>query len=264
MTQIFNQLQFKPIILSAIICLILSSCGVKRESIVYFQDENALPASKLSNFEIKFKPDDLLTIDVSAIDPDAARPFNLPAVSYNTNSVDLAQGTLKMQTYLIDTNGNIEFPVLGSIKLGGLSRSEANLYLKNILKEYIKDPIVNIRLANFSITILGEVNKPGTYSLQDEKVSLTEALGLAGDLTIYGKRDNVFLIREVDGENRYYKFDLTSINVMNSPHFFLTQNDVIYVEPNKAKIRSSTYNQNNVVLISAIATLATITAIILN
>ncbi|WP_159023889.1 polysaccharide biosynthesis/export family protein [Formosa sp. L2A11] len=264
MTRIFNQLQLKPIFLLAFICLILSSCGAKRESIVYFQDENATPINKLPDFEIKFKPDDLLTIDVSAIDPDAARPFNLPAVSYNTNAVDFAQGTLKMQTYLVDKQGYIEFPVLGSVKLGGLSRSEANLFLKNTLKEYIKDPIVNIRLANFTITILGEVNKPGTYGLQDEKVSLTEALGLAGDLTIYGRRDNIFLIREIDGENKYFKFDLTSINVMNSPSFYLTQNDVIYIEPNKAKVRSSNYNQNNVVLISAIATLATITAIILN
>ncbi|QDO94305.1 polysaccharide export protein [Formosa sediminum] len=261
MTPTFNQIQFK-FLLIPIISLMLASCGVKRESIVYFQDETASTTSELADFEIRFKPDDLLTIDVSAIDPEAARPFNLPAVSYNASSVDLAQGTLKMQTYLIDNEGNIEFPVIGSIKLGGLSRSEANLYMKNLLKEYIKDPIVNIRLANFNITILGEVNSPGTYSLQNEKVSLTEALGYAGDLTIYGRRDNVFLIREIDGENRYYKFDLTSINVMNSPHFFLTQNDVIYVEPNKAKIRSSNYNQNNVVLISAIATLATITALI--
>ncbi|MBP1841712.1 polysaccharide biosynthesis/export family protein [Formosa algae] len=263
MTPIINQFQLK-FLLIPIMALMLASCGAKRESIVYFQDEQATIQTELSEFEIRFKPDDLLTIDVSAIDPEAARPFNLPAVSYNTNSVDLAQGTLKMQTYLIDREGMIEFPVLGSIKLGGLTRSEANLYMKNILKEYIKDPIVNIRLANFSITILGEVNRPGTYNLQEEKVSLTEALGYAGDLTIYGRRDNVFLTREIDGKLRYYKFDLTSIHVMNSPHFYLTQNDVIYVEPNKAKIRSSNYNQNNVVLISAIATLATITALILN
>ncbi|MDW5289377.1 polysaccharide biosynthesis/export family protein [Formosa sp. PL04] len=262
MKTIFNQSAIK-IILLPVIVLILTSCGVSRESIVYFQDEPVKGHSELSDFEIKFKPDDLLTIDVSAIDPEAARPFNLPAVSYNTTSVISAQGTLKMQTYLIDKNGNIEFPVLGTIKLGGLSRSEANYFLKGTLEEYLKDPIVNIRLANFTITILGEVNKPGTYNLQNETVSLTEALGLAGDLTIYGKRDNVFLIREINGENRYYKFDLTSINVMNSPYFFLTQNDVIYVEPNKAKIRSSKYNQNNVVLISAIATLATITALII-
>ncbi|MGJ5643155.1 polysaccharide biosynthesis/export family protein [Formosa sp. S-31] len=245
-----------------ILILILSSCSASREHLVYFQDEPASDTTELNNFEIKFKTDDLLTIDVSALDPEAARPFNLPAVSYNASSILAAQGTLKMQTYLIDNQGNIEFPVLGTLKLGGLTRSEANNFLKIKLEEYLKDPIVNIRLANFTITVLGEVNRPGTYNVQDEKISLNEALGLAGDLTIYGKRENVFLIREIDGQNRYYKFDLTSINVLNSPYFYLTQNDVIYVEPNKSRIRSSNYNQNNVVLISAIATLATITALI--
>ncbi|WP_435132248.1 polysaccharide biosynthesis/export family protein [Formosa sp. A9] len=242
--------------------LFFNSCASPKE-VVYFQDEAIAGSTKLPDFEIRFKPDDLLTIDVSALDPEAAKPFNLPAVSYNASAVDLAQGTLKMQTYLIDNNGNIEFPVLGTIKIGGLTRSEANEYLKSLLIEYIKDPIVNIRLANFRITVLGEVNKPGTYTIPNEKITLTEGLGLAGDLTIYGKRENVFLIREINGENRYYKFDLTSINVTNSPYYYLTQNDVIYVEPNKARIRSSKYNQNNVVLISAIATLATIVALII-
>lgn len=129
--------------------------------------------------------------------------------------------------------------------------------------EYIKDPIVNIRLANFTVTVLGEVNKPGTFTVQNERISLPEALGLAGDLTIYGRRDNVFLIREVDGIKRFAKFDLTSINLVNSPNYYLTQNDVIYVEPNNARVRSSSYNQNNYVLISAISTLATIIAILI-
>lgn len=252
-------------IISCILCfsyLLFNSCGSSKD-IAYFQDEPITGSTKLPDFEIRFKPDDLLTIDVSAIDPEAAKPFNLPAVSYNASAVDLAQGTLKMQTYLIDNVGNIEFPVLGTIKLGGLSRSEANNYLKSLLVEYLKDPIVNIRLANFRITVLGEVNRPGTYTIPNEKVTLTEGLGLAGDLTIYGKRDNVFLIREVDGENRYFKYDLTSINVTNSPHLYLTQNDVIYVEPNRARVRSSSFNQNNAILISAIATLATIVALII-
>ena len=145
----------------------------------------------------------------------------------------------------------------------GLTRSGANDYLKEQLLEYVKNPIVNIRLANFTITVLGEVNKPGTYTIQDERVSLTEALGLAGDLTIYGKRDNVFLIRERDGKKQYTKFDLTSIRVLQSPNYYLAQNDVIYVEPNKARIRQSSYNQNNGVIISAVATLATIAAILI-
>jgi polysaccharide export outer membrane protein len=251
-------------ILLLIMILSLSACGSKKD-ILYFQDE--LSSASNSDIvlmpEITYKVGDMLTIDVSALDPEAAKPFNLPAVSYNSSSVISAQGNLKMQTYLIDTEGNIEFPVLGTLKIGGLSRIEAKNLLKERLSEYLKDPIVNIRISNFTISVLGEVNKPGTYIIQDENVSLTEALGLAGDLTIYGVRNNVFLIREVDGKKKYAKLDLTSVDVLNSPNYYLTQNDVIYVEQNKARVRQSAYNQNNVVIISAVATLATIAAILI-
>ena len=248
--------------LALLLVILLSSCA-SRQDLAYFQDE-PLPAKEFENpnFEIIYKTDDLLTIDVSALDPDAARPFNLPVVTYSDNIL-LAQGSLKMQTYLINVNGEIEFPVLGTIKLGGLTRSQATAYLKERLTEYIKDPIVNIRLANFTISVLGEVNRPGTYNIQDERISVLEALGLAGDLSIYGKRDNVLLIREVDGQKRFAKLDLTSINVVNSPTYYLEQNDIIYIEPNKAKIRSSTFNPNTGVVISAVGTLATIVAILI-
>lgn len=128
---------------------------------------------------------------MAALDPEAAKPFNLPVVPVEESIIN-GQGILKLQTYLIDINGHIEFPVLGSLKIGGMTRTEATDYLKDRLKEYIKDPIVNIRLANFTISVIGEVNTPGTFVIQDEKVTLNQALGLAGDLTIYGKRNNVF------------------------------------------------------------------------
>ena len=121
----------------------------------------------------------------------------------------------------------------------------------------------DVRLANFTVTILGEVRNPGTFTIQDERITILEALGLADDLTIFGKRKNVLLVREVDGKKKYAKIDLTTVNVVNSPVYYLQQNDVIYVEPNNAKIRSSTYNQNNSVLISAIGTLTTIVAVFL-
>ena len=246
--------------------LILSSCG-SRQDIIYFQDEPLTEAisNQNSNFDLRFKTDDLLTIVVSADDPVVVAPFNLNVVSTNNSVID-AQGTLKMQTYLIDSNGNIEFPTLGTIKLAGLTRSEANSLLKEKLGVYFKadsPPIVNIRLANFTVTVLGEVKTPGTYTLQDEKISIPEALGLAGDLTIYGKRDNVKLIREVDGQKKFATIDLTSVNVLNSPNYYLTQNDVIYVEQNNARVRASSYNQNNGIIISAIGTIATIVAILI-
>jgi polysaccharide export outer membrane protein len=133
--------------------------------------------------------------------------------------------------------------------------------LKEKIGEYVKEFIVNIRIMNFTITVSGEVTRPGNYTVQGERVSLMQALGMAGDLTIYGKRNNVFLIREVDGKKKYAKYDLTSINVVNSPVYYLSQNDVIYVEPNKARIRSSSYNPNTGLVIAAVSTLATISAI---
>jgi len=244
------------------IVIAVSSCGSSKE-VVYFQDELIGKNEQIPiDSELIYKPNDLLTIVVSGLDPEAVKPFNLPVIA-NNNSLIKAQGELKMQTYLVDLKGFIEFPVLGEIKLGGLTRSQATQLLKTKLTDYIKDPIVNIRLANFTVTVLGEVNNPGTFTIEDERISLIEAIGLAGDLTIYGKRENVFLIREDNGIKRFTKFDLTSIKVVNSPSYYLTQNDVIYVEPNKAKVRSSSYNQNNVIIISAVATLATIVAILI-
>ncbi|MEZ4793622.1 MAG: polysaccharide biosynthesis/export family protein [Gelidibacter sp.] len=243
---------------------VLSSCASRKE-MVYFQDE-PLSSNEINNMasELVYQPNDLITIDVNGADQETVQPFKLPPITFDENrSVLNAQGTLRVQAYLIDVNGNIEFPVLGTLKIAGLTRTQAHEFMKEKLKEYVKDPIVNIRLANFTVTVLGEVNRPGTYNIQDERVSLSEALGLAGDLTINGKRDNIFLIREINGKKRFAKLDLTSVNIVNSPLYYLVQNDVIYVEPNTAKIRSSTFNPNTAIVISAISTLATIAAILI-
>ncbi|MFC5195163.1 polysaccharide biosynthesis/export family protein [Bizionia hallyeonensis] len=244
-----------------LLIVVVSSCVTSKE-VIYFQDE---PVSEYNdipmNSDIVYKPNDLIFISVGG-DADAVAPFNLPAVSYSVSSVN-ANADLKMPTYLIDKNGNIEYPVLGTIKLGGLSREDATSFLKNKISAYVKDPIINIRLINFTITVLGEVRNPGTFTVEDERISLIEALGLAGDLTIYGKRENVFLIRERDGKKVFTKFDLTKISTITSPNYYLEQNDVLVIEPNSAKIRSASYNQNNGVIISAVGTLATILAIFL-
>ncbi|EMQ95097.1 polysaccharide export outer membrane protein [Xanthomarina gelatinilytica] len=243
------------------VLIAFSSCTTSKE-IIYFQDEPLSSLNTLSTTpEITYKPNDKLTINVSAIDPETVRPFNLPLI---TNSYDAInpQGTTTFQTYIVDEQGLIEFPVLGTIKIGDLTRKQATKLLTEKISEYVKDPIVNIRLTNFTVTVLGEVNSPGTYTVEEEQMSLLEAIGLAGDLTIHGIRENVFLIREQDGVKRFTKFDLTSINVVNHPNYYIQQNDVIYIEPNPAKIRSASYNQNYVLIISAVGTLATIAAIL--
>ena len=255
-------MKIRTIIIPILALVMVSSCA-SRKNLVYFQDE-AIEEGLTANGpeQIVYKPDDLLTINVAALDPETVTAFNLPVVANNTGGTG-AQGALQQQSYLIDYNGNISFPVLGTIKMAGLNRTEATSMLTERIKEYATDPIVNIRLVNFTITIIGEVASPGTFTIQDERITLLEALGLARDLTIFGKRKNVLLIREVDGKKKFSQIDLTSINAINSPIYYLQQNDVIYVEPNRARIRSSTYNQNNSVLISAIGTLTTVLAVFL-
>jgi len=243
--------------------IMLTSCGSKK-NLVYFQDEPIGDVISAQPKQLVYKPDDILTINVSALDPETVKPFNLTLVSGgNLADITSAQGGLQQQTYLIDYDGNIEFPVLGTLKVAGLTRTELTDMLTQKIAEYAKDPIVNVRLANFTFTILGEVQNPGTFTVQDERITVIEALGLASDLTIYGERKNVLLIREVDGKKKFAKIDLTSINTVNSPVYYLQQNDVIYVEPNNARVRASSFNQNNAVLISAIGTLTTILAVFL-
>jgi len=251
------------LVISIISIIFITSCA-SRKNLVYFQDEPLEAGLLISEPEqLVYKPDDILTINVSALDPDTVRPFNLPVVANNTNIGLNAQAQLQVQTYLVDYDGNIQFPVLGALKVEGLTRTELTSLLTEKISTYVNDPIVNVRLANFTITIIGEVSSPGTFTIQDERITLLEALGMANDLTIFGARKNVLIIREVDGKKKFANVDLTSIKTVNSPVYYLQQNDVIYVEPNKARIRSSSYNQNNNVLIAAIGTLATIVAIFL-
>ncbi|TDU39998.1 polysaccharide export outer membrane protein [Gelidibacter sediminis] len=246
-----------------IIALTMVSSCASRKDFIYFQDE---PLSggyiDSSPEQLTYKPNDILTITVTAADPIAAQPFNLAIVS-DTEDLVMTNNNRRIQSYLIDYNGNIEFPVLGTLHIAGMTRIQLTEMLKEKISAYAKDPIINIRLVNFTVTILGEVSNPGTFTIQNERVSLLEALGLANDLTIYGHRNNVLLIREVDGKKRFAKIDLTSVNSISSPLYYLQQNDVLVVEPNNSRIRSSNYNENNAILISAIGTLTTIVAVFL-
>jgi polysaccharide export outer membrane protein len=253
----------RSLIIPILALILATSCG-SRKNIVYFQDEPIneglmVPQPK----ELIYKSDDILTINVAALDPETVKPFNLTVSAGNSTDVLRLQANQQLQTYLIDYEGDIDFPVLGKIKVAGLTRPELTKLLTQQISEYVKDPIVNVRLSNFTVTILGEVNRPGSFTIQDERITILEALGLASDLSIYGERKDVLVIREVDGKKKFAKVDLRSINTINSPVYYLQQNDVIYVAPNNARVRSSTFNQNNLVLISAISTLSTIAALIL-
>ena len=242
--------------------LLLFSCGSKKD-IVYFQDVDLMGAGKsVNNYNPVIRSDDMLTINVSALDQDAVRPFNLTAVTIMDATG--AAGRTTQQNYLVDSNGNIDFPVLGVLKLAGLNRIQATTLIKDMLTEYIKNPIVNIRNVNFKVTVLGEVAKPGSFIIPNERITLIEALGLAGDMNIQANRHNVLVIREENGKKTYTRVDLTSESVFNSNVYYLVQNDVIYVEPNNSRIKSSAIGPSTTTTLRLVSTLVTVAALIIS
>lgn len=247
-----------------LLVFLIFSCKPSKE-IIYYQNIDSLKSSdKKNNYEIKFQPDDLLTIIVSAEDPESAMPFNMSTISVPSMGNNNAVGQQSLQTYLVDMNGFIDFPVLGKLKVGGLSRSELMKLLETSIGEYIKNPIVNIRLVNFKISIQGEVNTPGIYNVNSDRITLIEALSLAKDLTIYGKRNNILIIREINGEKTSNRIDITKADFINSPFYYLSQNDVIYVEPNKTKINGAAIGTNTGVIISVTSLLITIITLVVS
>lgn len=244
--------------------LVLFSCASKKD-IVYYQNIDSLTAQQKSNsYEIKIQPDDLLSIIVSAEDPEIAAPFNLKSVSLQSSKkLDMVNGQTTMQLYLVDANGNIDFPVLGKLKVSGLTRTEVLNMFHDKIATYIKNPIINIRIANFKVSIQGEVTLPGTYDVASERITLIEALAMAKDLTIYGKRDNILIIREIDGVKSFNRVDITKADFINSPFYYLTQNDVVYVEPNKNRINGAAVGPNTGVIISITSIIITLITLII-
>ena len=235
----------------------LSSCA-SRKDVVYFQDTGNFETLVNNNdFVSKFKVDDLVSIYVSSLNPEASAPFNLfrgaAEGGFQAEQVD----------YLVDQAGEIDFPVIGKFKIEGLSPEDLRVLLRNQLSDYLKDPIINIRLRNFTVTILGEVNQPGTYPVNGEQITILEALGFAGDLTIQGVRQNVLVIRDFNGTKVYNRIDLTSKDFVKSPVYYLTQNDVVYVEPNQSGISSSALDNRATIAISIASLLITSTVLIL-
>jgi polysaccharide export outer membrane protein len=205
-------------------------------------------------------PNDNLFIKVSAINPDAVQIFNL----IQTQGGNISTNTLDVLGYLVDQNGDINLPLVGEIHVAGLTKMDAIQLLQKEISKYVENPVVNIRIMNYKISILGEVNKPGIYTVSDERISIPQAIAMAGDLTIYGERHNVQLVRIENGEKKFYYFDLTSPNIFSSPNYYLLQNDVLYVSPNGTRVRSSSsYDRNIPFIISLISVTLTVAAFFL-
>lgn len=239
--------------------LLAVSCASPKK-VAYFQGiDNARTEDMVGRYQVRIMPNDNLYITVSALNSDAVMIFN----SINTNAnVNVNMETLNLTGYLVDDAGFINFPVIGRVQLGGLTKAEAVELLRTKVSDYIVNPVVNIRFVNYKVTVLGEVMKPGTFTVKDERVTIPEALGMAGDMTIYGKRDNVLICRETNGEKTFARLDMTSPDVFSSEYFYLQQNDIVYVQPNKARAGSSSYNQNLSLGVSLLSLLVTIAFVV--
>lgn len=248
--------------------LFAASCN-NYKKITYFKDlqdtSKIIMADANPYQDVQIQSNDVLQVSVQTIDPQASLPMTSTtnpsklAIPASITDNNIANG------YLVDKNGNIELPIVGKIHVSGHSTSEAADIITQKAKEFYNDPIVNVRLVNFKITVLGEVNRPSQYIVPDEKVSIVDAIGLAGDLTIFGKRENILLVRNEGGKRVYARLDLNSSDVFNSPYFYLKQGDIVYVEPErrKAAVNDPTRLRTITVIASAISLLSILASITL-
>ena len=251
-------------IIAFLFLLSLVACKSPKD-VVYLQDVVPLKQTEIEqHFEVYIHEDDLLAIIVNSKDPELALPFNMPVVTYQVGSESMPQQ--KVLGYLVDVNGNIDFPVLGKLHVAGLTRLQRKEMIKQKLidEDLIKDPVVTVQFLNYKVSVMGEVARPGSFTVEGDRITLLEALSMAGDLTIYGRRDRVAVIREKDGKRTVLFHDLRSSDIFSSPCYYLQQNDIVYVEPNKTKAQLSGINQNNSmsVWLSAFSVLASIASVI--
>lgn len=219
------------IFLTLLLTVLLNfSCGM-RKNIVYFQTDADSVAAQ--HYTPVLKRDDYLSIVITSNDMESSTVFNSPFLRIGGSASGGGQSSTDKSGFLVDENGDVNLPILGKVHVAGLKRTEAIILLQDKLKQYIQNPVVNIQILNYKITVLGGVNQPGIYSINNERLTVIEAIGMAGDLKITGKRKNILVIREVNGQKIQYRMDLTkSEEVFNSPAYYMTQNDVVYVEPN--------------------------------
>ena len=223
--------------------MLLISCG-STKNIAYFQNAKYIDYEQSKYlYDAKIMPKDILTITVTTVNPEAAVPFNLTIPTTLNQSQRATNNTSLLQTYLVDNNGQIEYPVVGTIAVGGLTKSDCEKLILSKIKPYLNEnerPVVTVRMTNYKISVLGEVARPGMFTVGNEKINILEALAQAGDLTIYGVRTNVKLIREdATGKKEIHTLNLNDASLINSPYYYLQQNDIVYVEPNKVKSRNS-------------------------
>ena len=258
---------YKAVCMLTLSALLVSGC-TSYKKVPYLQDPEVVNnyGKEILLYDAKIMPKDILNITVNTTDPQAAAPFNLTV----QDPINAASGSLRtttqpsLQQYLVNNEGEIDFPVLGRLKIGGLTKNQAEDLIREKLISYLKEtPVVTVRMVNYKISVLGEVNKPGTFTVTNEKVNVLEALAMAGDMTVYGVRDNVKLVREdAHGKRQIQTLNLNDADLVLSPYFYLQQNDILYVTPNKTKARNSDIGNSTTIWISATSILVSIASLL--
>lgn len=238
-----------PILLLGMV-LLLAGCSASRK-IAYMQDVRSDVRRDIAIIPVTAQPGDKISIVVNSKNPELAEMFNLPVMAHRIGQLMNSNYNYSQQvsSYTVDSNGNIDFPILGELHVEGLKREKIASYIKNELvrKSQVKDAVVIVEFLNMGISVMGEVNRPGRFSIDRDHLTLLDALSMAGDLTIYGKRENVLVIRQEDGGESFYRVNLCDARSLHtSPVYYLKQNDMVYVEPNEVRSRHSTVNGNNV------------------
>ena len=258
------------LIVLSLLFILLSSCTSKKK-LDYLQNiESVALEASMKNAKSTIQPNDQLVIMVTAKDMDVVKPFNQnfssgQILQYSTASNNMPtqnQTSTSGPTYIVDTQGNIDFPVIGKINTENKTTEELRDILKKEISKYVVNPQVSVKNTNYKITVLGEVNRPGTYNIPEAQTTVLEVLGLAGDLTIYGNREGILVLRNIDGTMTKERLDLTKADFINSPFFYLKQNDVIIVSPNETKQKSARLDPNAGIYISVASIVVTILALI--
>lgn len=244
---------------------LMSSC-ISNKQLIVMKNVTAETAEELNKVmkpqpEPRVKINDALIITVSALDPEAVVPYNLPTISYESPTTSTVPTVASYQYYTVDEQGYIDFPILGKLHVVGMRQSEVISLIENKLKGQVVNPIVTMRFLNARVTVLGEVKRPGTYTLNNGRMTLLEALGVAGDLTQYANRSNVLITRENNGKIEFARLDLRSDEIFTSPFFYLQQNDVVYIEPNQAR---TTSNQSIGLWLSMVGTVASAATVVVS
>lgn len=243
--------------------ILMSACSTSRSSLTYFEDiDSRIAQFETDTADLVIAPHDELMISVTSFVPEATAQYNLPPTNLSTSENTQISTTYAISTYIVNTQGYIDIPSIGPLKVEGLTTSQLTDSLISIISRTVVDPNVRVQLVNFSVNVIGEVKNPGRFKVNNQRISILDAIAMAGDLTEYGKRDGILLIRESDGKRTVHKLNLNSADILDSPYFYLRQNDVVYIEPNKIRKDNSKYNQNNAYKLSVTSTVVSAVSVI--